>query len=106
MTSAKGENKLKRDKIRSSSISLNMNTSAFNGVASFAEGLLKRPANLVENQENRVVTSSLSMMKSLHDILVTDSAKFKIKNENLVVSNMNDDQIWEQLTIHLNVLDK
>lgn len=46
------------------------------------------------------------MMKSLHDILVTDSSKFKIKNEHLVVANMNDDQIWEQLTIHLGVLDK
>lgn len=83
-----------------------MNSSAFNGAASFAEGLLKRPAQVVENQDNKMVSSSLSMMKSLHDVLIADSSKFKIKNEHLVVANMNDDQIWEQLTIHLGVLDK
>ncbi|KAL4489482.1 hypothetical protein ABPG72_002778 [Tetrahymena utriculariae] len=75
-------------------------------IHSFSKNLISQPEIIVENENDKVSKQALSMIKQLHDNLISESKKFKIKNENLVVQNMNEEQIWEQINIHLNTLDK
>ncbi|EAS02259.1 Mpp10 protein (macronuclear) [Tetrahymena thermophila SB210] len=83
-----------------------MSTANFDLIHSFSKNLISQPQIIVENEDDKVSKQALSMIKQLHDNLINQSKKFKIKNENLVVKNMNEEQIWEQINIHLDTLDK
>lgn len=66
--------------------------------------------NSIENPEqilNKETSESLKEhLKYLHDILLKNSDKLKQKNENLIIKHTDNDQIWEQLKLHLDILNK
>jgi U3 small nucleolar ribonucleoprotein component len=61
---------------------------------------------LKEENINFESSDPKELIKNLHDSFLQDSKILKCKDEKLIIKNMDNDQIWEQINLHLNPIEQ